>query len=227
MFVMFIGDIMASAAITLNTVPMPTTTVDFYPFEGARGTIERCEAQAFVHTAGVNLAYTSTTSLALYYLLTIWFEVREGTMTKIIEPCFHIASISTMLIPPFCFLRDELFNPIPFLKEGVSLGTDDGMVLMEGVSLDTYVGLVLKEGVSLGTDDGLVLKEGAPLGFFDGLLLKEGVSLGTDDGIVLKEGVSLGAFDGLVLKEGGSLEADDITVLVTANLRFVSGSSPY
>jgi hypothetical protein len=42
------------------------------------------------------------------------------------------------------------------------------MVLKEGVSLGTYVGLLLKEGVSLGTDDGL--------------LLKKGVSLGTDDG---------------------------------------------
>ena len=44
--------------------------------------------------------------------------------------------------------------------------------------------------------------------------------------MLLKEGVSLGANDGLVLKEGGSLGADDIPV-VTANLRFVSGLSPY
>jgi hypothetical protein len=45
--------------------------------------------------------------------------------------------------------------------------------------------------------------------------------------MLLKEGVSLGANDGLLLKEGGSLGVDDIPVLVTANLRFVSGSSPY
>jgi hypothetical protein len=34
------------------------------------------------------------------------------------------------------------------------------MVLNAGVSLGTYVGLLLKEGVSLGTDDGLLLKKG-------------------------------------------------------------------
>ena len=59
-------------------------------------------------------------------------------------------------------------------KEGVVLGTDDGMVWKERgftwhrcrvafekeVSLGTYVGLLLKEGVSLGTDDGLLLKKG-------------------------------------------------------------------
>ena len=50
--------------------------------------------------------------------------------------------------------------------------------------------------MSLGTDDGLLLEEGVSLGADDGLLLKEGVSLGTDDGLLLKEGVSLGAEDG-------------------------------
>ena len=34
------------------------------------------------------------------------------------------------------------------------------MVLKEGVSLGTYVGLLLKEGLSLGTDYGLLLKKG-------------------------------------------------------------------
>ena len=48
-------------------------------------------------------------------------------------------------------------------KGGVSLGTDDGMVLRKGVSLGKYVGLLLNKEISLGTYDGLLLKEGVSL----------------------------------------------------------------
>jgi hypothetical protein len=70
------------------------------------------------------------------------------------------------------------------LQEPTVGGGVDSTVVGEGVGsiiTEANDGLLLKEGVSLGTDVGL-------LGTDEGMLLKEGVSLRTDDGMLLKEG---------------------------------------
>ena len=114
MFAICIGDIISSAATALNTLPMPTTAGDVYSFMGTRGTTGTCEAQGFAVYVGGNLSFTSSMNLALFYLLTIRFQLKDCIMTKIVEPFLHFSSIFFMFFTPIWYLKQGLFNPVPF-----------------------------------------------------------------------------------------------------------------
>lgn len=109
-----IGDILSSVGTAFNTILMPASTSDVYRFIGARGTVGTCEAQGFVVQAGSNLAFTSSLHLTLYYLLTICFNVKDRVMVKFIEPFFCISSTFFMIYAPILYLKQGLFNPVPF-----------------------------------------------------------------------------------------------------------------
>ena len=112
--VICVGDIISSAALSLNTIPMPSDTSETYPFDGARGTVGTCMIQGFAIQMGTNLSFCSTISLSLYYLLTIRFSFSETTLKKRVEPIIHTVNTLFTLYAPIYYLVFDMYNPVPF-----------------------------------------------------------------------------------------------------------------
>ncbi len=112
MFFMSFWDAIASAAMALTTIPMPVDVI--YPFEGqAYGNVTTCEIQGFLYFTGMLFAASSISTLAIYYLCTIRYNMREETAKKILLPiCFVYASIMSLPLPIVLF-RHGMLNPQP------------------------------------------------------------------------------------------------------------------
>ena len=72
-----------------------------------------------------------------------------------------------------------------------SLGFDDEVVCVEGVTTGFGDGVVCVEGSTTGFGDGVVCVEGATTGFGDGVVSVEGSTTGFDDRVVCVEGATL------------------------------------
>ncbi len=117
MFFMSFWDAIASVAIALTTIPMPSDVYDFYPFKGkALGTVGTCEAQGFLIALGTSFALLTNCWLNIYYLCTIRYGISEERMKKRIIP-FMLASTPILGSPaPLAKLMMNHFHPHPFMN---------------------------------------------------------------------------------------------------------------
>jgi hypothetical protein len=107
MFGMSVADILASSAMGLSTLPMPTEMEIDYGFVGMRlGNAQTCQAQGFFFVFGITMMYAYNGSLCVYYACVIAFKMKEQNIIKSLEPFMHLVPIVLALsfgIPPFFF----------------------------------------------------------------------------------------------------------------------------
>lgn len=117
MLCLCISDMITSLSIALTTIPMPKDVHNIYSFDGkSYGSPATCELQAFSYVMGSQLSFCASCFLTLYYLLTIRYQISRRIMTKYIEPCGLLVSLSLSVIYPVDKLRKEMFNPLPFIS---------------------------------------------------------------------------------------------------------------
>lgn len=107
MFGMSIADVLASTAMSLSTLPMPTEMKIDYGFVGMRlGNAQTCRAQGFFFVFGVTAMYAYNGALCVYYACVIAFKMKEQTIRKRLEPYMHLVPISLAFsvgLPPLFF----------------------------------------------------------------------------------------------------------------------------
>lgn len=117
MLCLCISDMITSLSIALSTIPMPKDVHDVYSFDAkSYGSPATCEIQAFSYVMGSQLSFCASCFLTLYYLLTIRYQISRRIMTKYIEPCGLLVSLSLSVLYPIDKLRKEMFNPLPFIS---------------------------------------------------------------------------------------------------------------
>jgi len=96
---------------------MPKDVHDVYSFDAkSYGSAATCEVQAFSYVLGSHLSFCASSFLTLYYLLTIRYQIPHRIMTKYIEPCGLLVSLSLSVLYPIDKLRKKMFNPLPFIS---------------------------------------------------------------------------------------------------------------
>ncbi|GFH52518.1 hypothetical protein CTEN210_08994 [Chaetoceros tenuissimus] len=112
MFFMSISDMVASAPITLATLPMPKDVL--YPFATLTlGNKNTCTAQAFTILFGQVCAVLSNLILNLYYLFKIRYNKSENFIEKKLEPIGYTLSVTIGLIVVFTALAKDMLLPVP------------------------------------------------------------------------------------------------------------------
>ena len=111
-FCMSFFDMLASLAIALTTLPMPSNVV--YPFDGpSYGTVQTCEAQGFVYMLGYGMVICMNMTLNIYYLCTLRFEMKDKVFSQYIEPILYVLS-TVIPILSMCPLKESMINPTTF-----------------------------------------------------------------------------------------------------------------
>jgi len=110
-----ISDIIASVAMSLTTLPMPTPEV--YPiarfqFVGSTrlGNFQTCTAQGFCYVFGSSASYTYTGCLCVYFACSIGFRIHQKKIEKKVEPFLHMIPIGWSLLGSVPFLFLEMYN---------------------------------------------------------------------------------------------------------------------
>jgi len=117
MFFMSFWDTIASTAIALNTIPMPSDVDEVYPFKGkAFGNVGTCEAQGFLIILGTSFAIAANCCLNIYYLCTIRCGMSEFRMKTKVLPIMLILCSLFSLPSSLLSLSTDSINPDPFLN---------------------------------------------------------------------------------------------------------------
>ena len=112
MLFMSISDIIASAPITLATLPVPSDVV--YPFSTLTlGNKKTCSAQAFTIVFGQVCAVLSNVILNLYYLFRIRYNKSDNFIRKKLEPIGFTLAVAIGLTVVFTALAYDMLNPVP------------------------------------------------------------------------------------------------------------------
>lgn len=112
MLFMSISDIIASAPITLATLPIPSDTL--YPFSTLTlGNKNTCSAQAFTIVFGQVCAVLSNVILNLYYLFKIRYNKSDDFIRKKLEPIGFTLAVAIGLLVVFTALAYDMLNPVP------------------------------------------------------------------------------------------------------------------
>ena len=111
-FCMSFFDMLASLAIALTTLPMPSDVV--YPFDGpSYGTVQTCEAQGFVYMLGYGMVICMNMTLNIYYLCTLRFKMKEKVFSQYMEPILYVLS-TVIPVLSMCPLKESMLNPTTF-----------------------------------------------------------------------------------------------------------------
>ncbi len=117
MFVISFWDVIASTAIALTTIPMPSDVYEVYPFlQGkAYGNVGTCVAQSFFIQLGTYYAFATTCCLNIYYLCTIRYGMPEDRMKKVALPRMLLLC-ALFALPPSVqsLVNNHIINPNPF-----------------------------------------------------------------------------------------------------------------
>jgi hypothetical protein len=145
-------DVLGSIAMGLTTLPMPkdplpSDMVDFR-WKGTRlGTVETCEAQAFLVLFGNNCMMIYNGSLILYNACVIAFQMREETILKYVEPILHFLPLAIGLAGAIFPLPLDLYNPTgwdPWCSLSLTHKDDASPEELRNlISLDTFVTVTL------------------------------------------------------------------------------------
>ena len=103
-------DMVASSAIALTTLPMPTDHI--HPFGGKRlGNASTCEAQKFCVLLGGCFTVCENLALSIYYLCVIRYKIGEERIKKLVEPILFLLSVLTAMSGSvMCLIYGDL-NP--------------------------------------------------------------------------------------------------------------------
>ncbi len=113
MFFMSFWDVIMSIAMALHTIPMPSNVHELYPFAGkALGSVGSCEAQGFLIETAWIFVLLSNTTLNLYYVCTLKYEMAEERFKKRIMPAMLVLSLAFIVLPVTA-LRMDFINPSP------------------------------------------------------------------------------------------------------------------
>ncbi len=97
---------------------MPSDVYDIYPFAGtALGDtgMDSCKAQGFFIVMGTLGTLLSNTTLNLYYVCTIRYEMTEERFKKSVMPVMFLLSMVSSITVPISALRDDTINPLPLI----------------------------------------------------------------------------------------------------------------
>ncbi len=104
---MSFADILASLAMGLTTLPMPSSLPPEFPdygYGGSKlGNTQTCTAQGFLFSFGTFTMFAYNLTLYFYNTCAIGFRMREATIVKYVEPFIHLIPFSAGLafaIPP-------------------------------------------------------------------------------------------------------------------------------
>ncbi len=113
-------DVIASAAVALNSLPMPSDVHDVYPFASkAYGTIGTCSAQGFLIWMGTFFVLSSNCALNVYYVCALRYGIAEWTIKKYILPFMLVIAMTVSITVPIAALginnigESENINPHP------------------------------------------------------------------------------------------------------------------
>ena len=127
-------DFLTCISSALTTIPMPSSRgsggddVVIYPFDsivgGAHGTVQTCEAQAFIYVFTFYGSGLYFCGLSVFYLCMIRFQMSDTTMRKCVEPIIHVfgcvlpllMSVSLLLFWNVVY-KDENKQPKEFCEE--------------------------------------------------------------------------------------------------------------
>ncbi len=90
MFGMSISDILASFAMGLTTIPMPTDMVYAYPF--SFGTVTTCRFQSYLYIAGITGSLVYVTGLCLFYYCLLKKQMSDESI-RVVEICIHVFAL--------------------------------------------------------------------------------------------------------------------------------------
>lgn len=100
-------DIFQSMAQAFSSVPMPKETKNVY---GAIGNETTCMVQAFIGVLGCAVPMYNG-SLAIYYLLTVRYNIKDEVLRRRVEPFFHFFSICYPLVVAILGLIFDIYGP--------------------------------------------------------------------------------------------------------------------
>ena len=106
-------DILCSSGILLSTVPFPRDTPSLWGH--LYGNTTTCTIQGVIFFSGNIASNMYNCSLALFYMLTIVYGVRDEVMKKRIEPCFHVVPLIYLVSANTFLLIKKSFNPLATL----------------------------------------------------------------------------------------------------------------
>ena len=100
-------DILQSTAQAFSSLPMPKETKNVY---GAIGNETTCVVQAFIGVLGCAVPMYNG-SLAIYYLLTVRFNVKDEILRRKVEPFLHFFSLCYPLVVAILGLVFDMYGP--------------------------------------------------------------------------------------------------------------------
>ena len=113
------ADMISSLSIAITTIPMPKNFIQVYPGFSpgySYGSVATCEAQGFLYLLGVELSFSATSILSLYYLLTIRYDISDQTIKTRLQPCALLIALGLSGFHAVSRLQDNLINPVPFVS---------------------------------------------------------------------------------------------------------------
>ena len=113
-FSLSIFEVSISVAIALTTLPMPKDMI-YQQFEGLLlGNTDTCTAQGFFFVLGGTCASMYNCFLLVYYLLSIRYQMKDSTISKLIEPLMHGYALAYGFSISISLIALDAFNPTPY-----------------------------------------------------------------------------------------------------------------
>lgn len=114
MLMLSTGDILASVAMALATIPMPRDMIYTQFQTGGYGNKLTCNVQGFLFFFGTNFAFGSNASLCFYYFASITLKWKEEYIKKRVEPWLHSCVVLFALPTAILAFFIHQYNPTPF-----------------------------------------------------------------------------------------------------------------
>jgi len=109
---MSLGDLLASLATMLTTIPVPAGVI--YEYAGATlGNNFTCSLQGFAFWFGSSIAFLYCAGLSIYYLCYVKYKMKDDQIKKCIEPLIHTLIFLFSIVGPVTFVVNKRFNPTP------------------------------------------------------------------------------------------------------------------
>lgn len=113
MFMLSLGTLIASASMSLTTLPMPADMI-YTQFEGLSiGTTATCTAQGALVCFGFSISFCYMGILCVYYLCSIKYGICDLQYSRRIEPLLHLFSIVSSTVLSAVKIKLKMFNPTP------------------------------------------------------------------------------------------------------------------
>lgn len=133
MFGMSVADVMASTAMALTTLPMPTNDDPiwvgqpiFWEEQTKLGNVQTCAVQGFAFYSGINIMFAYNGSLCGYYACAIAFRLQEEQIRKRIEPWIHGVPLIIGLAPAISISMHRMYM-VTMNESWCTVGNNSGI----------------------------------------------------------------------------------------------------